>query len=264
MINKLNLKENSYYIGTCRNTNIAQWHKGEFVFIGFNFGIPYIETIKYYGDVKNTSFDGFIPIEEINFSIDTIIKEKNLQDYKNGARKIYQNLNINNLNYEIWKPIPKYEGLYSVSNLGRVKKHGKCLSGNKIMKQNFSHEYLVVGLTDYEHIRKTYRVHRLVALTFKYNDNTSLEVNHINGIKTDNRDINLEWIEHAENSKHMYTSGNVCKKLKFEDVREIQRLLCKGEFLQKDIAKKFNVSRSTISEINTGKKWKNIKSMKHL
>ena len=60
----------------------------------------------------------------------------------------------------------------------------------------------------------------------------------------------------------MYTSGNVCKKLKLEDVLEIQRLLCKGDFLQKDIAKKFNVSRSTISEINTNKKWKNIKIMK--
>ena len=107
-IDKLNLKENSFYIGTCRNTNIAQWHKGEFVFIGFNFGIPYIETIKYYGDIKNTSFDGFIPIEEINFSVDNIIKEKNLQDYKNGARKIYQNLNINNLNYSLYIHFQKY------------------------------------------------------------------------------------------------------------------------------------------------------------
>jgi len=263
MIDKLNLKESSFYIGTCRNTNIACWHKGKFVFIGFNFGIPYIETIKYFGDVKNTSFDGFIPIEEINFNIDNIIKEKNLQDYKNSARNIYKNLNCNGLRDEIWKPIPKYEGLYYASNLGRIKKHGYP-NGDKIMKQNFSREYLVVGLSDYEHIRKTYRVHRLVAITFKYDDNTSLEVNHINGIKTDNRDINLEWIEHAENSKHMYTSGNVCKKLKLEEVMEIQRLLCKGDFLQKDIAKKFNISRSTISEINTGKKWKNIKSMKHL
>ena len=262
MIDRLKLKEGSYYIGTCRNTNIARWHKGKFIFIGFNFDSPYIETIEYYGNVKNTSFDGFIPIEEININVDDVIKERNLQDYKNGARKIYQNLNINSLNYEIWKPIPKYERLYSVSNFGRIKKHGKSLYGNKIMKQNFSREYLVVGLTDYEHIRKTYRVHRLVALTFKYNDDISLEVNHINGIKTDNRDINLEWIEHAENSKHMYTSGNVCKKLKLEDVLEIQRLLCKGDFLQKDIAKKFNVSRSTISEINTNKKWKNIKIMK--
>jgi len=262
MIDKLNLKENSYYIGTCRNTNIAQWHKGKFVFIGFNFGVPYIETIKYYGDVKNTSFDGFIPIEEIFINVDNIVKEKNLQDYKNGARKIYQNLNINNLNYEIWKPIPKYEGLYDVSNLGRVKKHSYP-NGNKIMRQNFSQEYLVIGLTDYEHIRKTYRVHRLVALTFKYYDNTSLEVNHINGIKRDNRDINLEWIEHAENSKHMYTSGNVCKKLTSEKILEIKEMLNEG-CVQKEIAKKFNVSRSTISEINTGKKWKNIKTMGHL
>jgi uncharacterized protein YqgQ len=257
MIDRLDLKESSFYIGTCRNTNIAQWHKGEFVFIGFNFGNPYIETIKYYGDVKNTSFDGFIPIEEINFNVNNIIKEKNLQDYKNGARKIYQKLNIIDLMDEIWKPIPKYEGQYYVSNLGRIKKHGypDC---DKIMRQNFVRDYLVVGLKGI-----TYRVHRLVAITFKKNYYNKPIVNHINGIKTDNREINLEWMEHAENLRHIYTSGIFSKKLTPIMVVEIKNMLKKG-IMQKEIAKMFNVSRSTISEINTNKKWINIKTMKHI
>ena len=262
MIDRTNLKEGAYYIGTCRNTNIAKWYKDKFIFMGLNFGNPYIETINYYGDVKNTSHDGFIPIEEIKINVDKIIEEKNLQDYKNSARKIYQNLNILNLNYEIWKPIPEYEGLYYASNLGRVKKHNYPDS-NKIMRQNFIRDYLVVGLTDYEHKTKTHRVHRLVAITFKNNDNKNLIVNHINGIKTDNREINLEWIERAENSKHTYTSGIYIKKLTPNMVIEIKNMLSEG-VMQKEIANKFNVSRSIISEINTNKKWINIKTMKHI
>jgi len=140
--------------------------------------------------------------------------------------------------------------MYYVSNLGRIKKR----NGNKIMKQNFSRDYLVVGLTNNNnHIRKTYRVHRLVAITFKNNSDIALEVNHINGIKTDNRDINLEWIKHSENSKHTYTSGNKIKKLTPNMIVEIKKMLNNG-CVQKEIASKFNVSRSTISEINTNKK----------
>jgi predicted XRE-type DNA-binding protein len=265
MIDKLNLKEGSYYIGTCRNTNIAKWHRGKFVFINLHFGNPYIETIDYYGDVKMASVDGFIPIEEIRINVDDVIKERNLQDYKNGARKIYQNLSINSLNYEIWKPIPEYEGLYSVSNFGRVKKHGKSLFpnfGNKIMKQNFSREYLVVGLSGYDGKRKTFRVHRLVAMTFHPKLNAFLvEVNHKNSIKTDNRAENLEWVTHQSNSQKMFIDGNYSIKLTPEMVIEMKKMLNNG-CIQKEIAKKFNVSRSTVSEIKKGKKWRNINIMK--
>lgn len=256
MIDKIDLKEGAYYIGTCRNTNIAKWYKGKFIFINLQFGNPYIETIDYYGDVKNMSVDGFIPMEEIVVNVDNIVLEKNKQDYKNGARKIYQNLSIVDLKDEVWKPIPNYEGLYYVSNMGRVKKHGYP-DGDKIMRQNFSREYLILGLGDYERIRKTHRVHRLVAMVFKEKSDKNFEVNHINGIKTDNRDSNLEWISHSENTKHSYTSGNIVKKLTPEIVREIKTMLKNGN-VQRKIAKKYNISYSTVCEINKGKKWKNI------
>ena len=254
MIDKINLKEGTYYIGTCRNTNIAKWYNGKFIFIGLNFGSPYIESIDYYGDVKHMSCDGFIPIKEIIVNADDIIDEKNLQDYKNGARKIYQNLNTSDLKNEVWKLIPNYEGLYYVSNLGRIKKHSHPDS-DKIMRQNFVRDYLVVGLT--YNGKKTYRVHRLVAMAFKDNYSENLVVNHINGIKTDNREINLEWIERTENSKYTYTSGICIKKLTPNMVVEIKKMLKEG-IAQKEIASKFKVSRSIISEINTNKKWINI------
>jgi hypothetical protein len=252
MIEKYKLVKGAYYIGTCRNTNIAMWNGNKFIFIKYFFTDPYIESVDYYGDVKDQNIDGFIPIKGIEIDFLDIKNARLKQDYKNSARKIYLNLNQNDIYGEIWKPIPEYEGLYYASNYGRIKKH----NDNHIMKQNFSHKYLVVGLTGYNHKRKTFRVHRLVAMTFKpIKDFALYEANHENRIKTDNRDENLEWDTHKSNMKKLYTSGNYYKKLKLEDVMEIQRLLCKGDFLQKDIAKKFNVGRSTISEINTGKKW---------
>ena len=144
MIKKFDLIEGAYYMGVCRNTNIAKWHEGMFIFINLQFNRPYLETINYYGDVKNINTDGFIPTKLITINVDNILKAKNDHDYKNYARKIYLNLNNCNLNGEIWKDIFGYEGLYMVSNLGRV----KILKGNRIMKQNFSREYLILGLTD--------------------------------------------------------------------------------------------------------------------
>ncbi len=251
MIEKFNLKEGVYYIGTCRNTNIAQWHNGEFIFINFNFNQPYIETVPYFGDVKEINTDGFIPFEEININFKKIKNERDKQDYKNCARRFYLNLKNDNLGGEIWKTIPEYDELYYVSNYGRIKNNSDL-----IMKQYFSKGYLVINLTKNKN-QKICRVHRLVAHAFKNNSDLTLEVNHINGIKTDNRETNLEWVNHSQNAKHNYISGNIVKKLRPEDVVEIKKMLKKGCF-QKDIAKKFKIAQSTVSEIKSGKKWVNI------
>jgi len=252
MIEKNDLKEGMYYLGTCRNTNIAKWFNNEFIFINMFGNKPYIETIPYFGDVKLLNTDGFIPTQEVGISFDVIRDERIKQDYKNSARKFYRNLNSVDMKDEKWIPIAGYEELYCVSNLGRVKKY--C--GNKIMKQNFSREYLVVGLSK-KHERRTHRVHRLVAVMFKNGYDPTNEVNHINGVKSDNRDTNLEWIKHSENSKHSFLSGNRVKKLTPEMVVEIKTMLRNGD-VGKEIATKYGVSPTTISEINTNKKWVNI------
>jgi len=248
MIKKHELIEGAHYIGTCRNTNIAQWVDGKFIFINFNFHQPYVENIEYFGDVQHTGFDGFIPIEKIDVDVNKVLDERIAQDYKNSARKIYLNLTIKNLNGEIWKPIPDFEELYSVSNYGRIRNRK-----NRIMKQYISNGYLLINLTKNKS-QNMKRVHRLVASTFKNNSNLNLEVNHINGIKTDNRETNLEWIERSENARHSYLSGNILKKLSVEDVKKIKGMIEKRH-PQKDIAKMFNISQSTVSEIKNGKRW---------
>lgn len=102
---------------------------------------------------------------------------------------------------EEWRLISGYEN-YLVSDIGRVKNRRT----GQILKPGMSRWYLQVGL--YKNgPRKGLRVHRLVAQAFIPNPDNLPEVNHINGDKTDNRAINLEWCTSSENGKHAYRIG---------------------------------------------------------
>jgi len=251
MIEKIKLIKGSYYFGSCRNTKIALWDGEKFIHIAYEFTHPYIEDIKHYDDVRDINQDGFIPISLINIDYDQIKKEKSYCDYNNSARKIYMNINLKDLNGEEWRGIGGYKH-YEVSNYGRVKN----IKSNIIMKQNFSRNYLVMGLTNNLGVRKTVRVHRLVAEAFCEKPNyDKYEVNHINGITADNRLLNLEYTTHKNNSEKNFTSGNYYIKLKPNTVKEIKELLNNRTMAGKDIAKKYGVSPSIISEIKTNKKW---------
>lgn len=108
---------------------------------------------------------------------------------------------------EIWKDIKGYEGLYQVSNLGRVKSLNYMKTGKeKILKPVSTPDgYLKVNL--YSGKCCTKRIHRLVAEAFI--EIPKLEVNHLNGNKEDNTIENLEWCTHPENERY---SWNVLDK----------------------------------------------------
>ena len=102
-----------------------------------------------------------------------------------------------NLNNEVWKDIKDYEGIYQVSNLGRVWNKRK---GNLLSERHHSSGYRTVILRKGNRFKCCY-VHRLVAEAFLINDDPAnkTKVNHLNEIKTDNRACNLQYCTSKEN-----------------------------------------------------------------
>lgn len=162
---------------------------------------------------------------------------------------------------EIFKPIPGYEHGYEVSNLGRVKslKRGK----EKLLKPGLisGGYYHVILFKDGK--GKTHKVHRLVMLAFI--GESDLDVNHINGIKTDNRLENLEYCTASENTQHAYDTGlktglkgerNPSSKLTKACVERIK--YGHQGMTQQAIAKIYDIDRSLVGYIRQGKLWSHI------
>jgi len=174
---------------------------------------------------------------------------------------------------EEWKDIVGYEGLYQVSNYGRIKSPSRLMDGvrklSRTSKEKFlspanSKGYFIVSLSK-KNINRSFRVHRLVAFAFCKNMLNKPWVNHKNGIKSDCFFLNLEWCTESENSIHAFQNKLVSRKgiknsrskLTEDDVRKIKILLQK-KVKQSEIAELFPVKEGIISKINTGRLWSHL------
>lgn len=175
---------------------------------------------------------------------------------------------------EIWLDIKNWEGMYQVSNLGRVRsldrKVGHARQPNriykgKILKNVLNSHYLNVSLS-----RNCewgpYNIHRLVAETFIPNPHNKPQVNHKDGNKLNNYVSNLEWVTRSENSQHAVRTGLLLptsgekhgrSKLTEKQVLEIRKVE-PSYSNSKPLAKKFKVSEATIYDIWTYRSWYHI------
>lgn len=152
---------------------------------------------------------------------------------------------------EIFKTIIAYPN-YEVSNLGRVRNKNK---GNILKWIDNGKGYQSVKI--YNSSRPQGRrclVHRLVLSTFNRID-IEMDVNHIDGNKTNNRLDNLEWVTKSDNTRHAHLTGLFTSrnKLSIEDVKEIKKLVAEeNRESYRKIAEKFGVKDSIVNKIALG------------
>ena len=172
---------------------------------------------------------------------------------------------------EIWMDIKGYEGLYKVSNFGKIKSLGrKVKSSNgyrlkkeKILKQTEDGRgYNAVHLCK-EGKCKQFRVHRIVATAFIRNPKKGEVVNHIDGNKLNNNYLNLEWCTSRQNNIHAIEEGlwkghgvtHYLSKFSKKDVEQIRNEKKKGR-TNLEISKEYMVHETTIAKIIRGESYK--------
>lgn len=171
---------------------------------------------------------------------------------------------MENLSNEIWKDIKEYEGLYQISNFGRVRnRNNKLLKIRYVGKKPYTPSACVI--LSKNSVAKTWILHRLLGMYFlecppNYKE---LQINHIDGNRLNNKLSNLEWCTASENQKHAFKMGlqsnkgekNSRAKLTQSDVDEIRAMVSQG-VSSRFIASKFNTNQSYVRHIVTYKTWK--------
>ena len=147
---------------------------------------------------------------------------------------------------EVWK---NWIYTYQVSNLGNIRnsKTGNILK-TKLRKDGYVDITISLGSRKN---KRTFKVHRIIAEVFLSNPNNLPQINHKNGIKTDNRVDNLEWCSQSENIVHGFNSGLYKRKLTKEEIDYIKEhyIPKDKEFGRIPLAKKIGVSTATITRV---------------
>ena len=174
---------------------------------------------------------------------------------------------------ERWLPVYEWEGLYEVSNWGRVKSlarwrkiyhGGKWLAKERIRKLRLNaHGYLIVDLRR-DGRRSSKNVHGLVLTAFVGPSPEGLECCHGDRNKTNNCLLNLRWDTKSNNQADRILHGtsnrgerNGVSKLTAEKVKAIRARCARGE-TQPSIAADFGISRVTVSHIHLRKTWAHV------
>lgn len=177
---------------------------------------------------------------------------------------------------EIWKQFRDYP--YEISSLGRIKSMPRLIKSYGVRSFISREKILKPARDSFGYIRfsipingklTTFKMHRALCEVFK--GESTLEVNHIDGNKSNNRCENLEWITRSENIKHAFRIGlasplrgelNPTSKITESMAIEIINLLQEGVG-PIEISKRFNISKHITKDISRGKTWNYLKKQKN-
>lgn len=168
---------------------------------------------------------------------------------------------------ERWLPVPGYEGWYSISDLGKIRRDLSKTRGKagKILKTHTAWRgYIAIQLSK-DGIQKIFNFPALVLLTFVGPRPETYEINHINGIKNDNRLLNLEYCTKSQNCLHRcrvlgHNQGekNGSCKLTKSQILNIRALAAKTNISHYEIGKLFGIGHAQVSRIASRKAWAHI------
>lgn len=160
---------------------------------------------------------------------------------------------------ERWLPVVGYEGLYEVSDAGRVR-NSKTRNTLSLGRKRCGR--LQVGLRSPGRQRRWFLVHRLVLLAFVGPQPAGMECCHWDGDQSNNRLENLRWDTAAANwaDRRRHGNGNggdraPKAKLTWEQVQEMRRTYARGGVRQVDLADEYGVNQSNVSQIVRGATW---------
>ena len=172
---------------------------------------------------------------------------------------------------EVWLPvntpeIPALSGFYSVSNKGRVRNEIRrqgAIAG-RIRNPSCNDAGYPQLCLRCGGMFRTYRVHRLVMMAFVPNPENKSDVNHKNGVRSDNRLENLEWATRSENSLHAFKflpvksrkgEANANSRLSRKQVVEIRAKWATGRYFQRELGEEYGVTQSMVSKIILNANW---------
>jgi hypothetical protein len=171
---------------------------------------------------------------------------------------------------EEWRNIPDFEG-YQVSSLGKIRGIDRLKRGRSGLRLTRGQEMKqILNKKGYPEVRlrkngtHTRLVHKLVSSAFLVKSEGCTQINHINGIKTDNSVINLEWVTQSENQKHAYKLGlqpsragesNNRATITDKDVTKLKLLYNSGK-TTKEVSELLGVNLSIVRQIIYGQSWR--------
>lgn len=180
-----------------------------------------------------------------------------------------QDFNLNHYpsDVEIFLPIPGYEGLYEVSNFGRVKSFKEDKLQGKILKPNIDKDgYHQCGIRDNLNHRKWFRIHRLVLIAFIPNPLNYNHTNHKDCNVANNHVSNLEWCDVTYNNRYRYIMGwrnpigsdCACSKYSDATIYDICMYILTTDFTEPEIAAITGTTRGCVNGIRRGINWRHI------